>query len=58
MDHSYETVYQSFIEYRKRIGLGPISFEDWMHRREEPLASPAQKTKDFLDQVHARAGAV
>ena len=51
---TYEQTYQSFIAYRKMIGLDPISFEDWMHRREEPVKSPAQKTKDFLDtQVHA-----
>ena len=55
---TYEQTYQSFIAYRKMIGLDPISFEDWMHKREEPVRSPAQKTKDFLDtQVHAGAGA-
>lgn len=56
---TYEETYKSFLKYRALIGLAPISFEDWMHKREEPVKSPAQKTKDFLDsQVHARAGAV
>jgi hypothetical protein len=56
---TYEETYQSFIKYRAMLGLAPIAFEDWMHRREEPIKSPAQKTKEFLDsQVHAGAGAV
>lgn len=50
---SYEDTYRDFLQYRKRIGLPEISFEDWMHRREEPVKTPAQKTKEFLEQVHA-----
>jgi len=51
---TYEQTYQSFLKYRAMIGLPPISFEDWMHKREEPIRTPAQKVKEFLDsQVHA-----
>jgi hypothetical protein len=50
---TYEETYQSFLKYRAMIGLEPIPFEDWMHKREEPVKSPSQKTKEFLDQVHA-----
>lgn len=46
---TYEDTYQSFIKYRAVIGLPAISFEDWMHKREEPVQSPGKKTKDFLD---------
>jgi hypothetical protein len=56
---TYEDTYQDFLRYRAKLGLEPISFEDWMHKREEPVKTPAQKVKEFLDsQVHARAGAV
>ena len=50
---TYEETYRSFIKYREMIGLPPIDFESWMHKREEPMKSPAQKTKEFLEQVHA-----
>jgi hypothetical protein len=46
---TYEETYQSFIKYRAMIGLPAISFEDWMHKREEPVKSPAAKTKEFLE---------
>lgn len=55
---TYEETYQSFIKYRAVIGLPAISFEDWMHKRED-AGTPKTQTKEFLDtQVHARAGAV
>lgn len=51
---TYEETYLSFLKYRAMIGLPPIGFEDWMHKREEPVQSPGKKTKEFLDtQVHA-----
>ncbi len=50
---TYEETYLSFLKYRAIIGLPPIDFEDWMRRREEPVKSPTQKVKEFLEQVHA-----
>lgn len=59
MDNSYPAVYESYAKFCTVIGQSPLDFETWMHKREEPERSPAQKTKEFLDtQVHARAGAV
>ena len=55
MDNSYQAVYASYASFCSRIGQNPLDFETWMHKREEPVRSPAQKTKEFLDQskVHA-----
>jgi hypothetical protein len=58
MDCSYQSVYESYASFCTRIGQAPLDFETWMHKRDEPERSPAQKTKDFLeqaeqDQVHA-----
>lgn len=35
MDCSYPSIYKTFVDYRQRIGLPPISFEDWMHARDD-----------------------
>jgi hypothetical protein len=53
---TYEETYKSFISYRAKIGLPPISFEDWMHRRDEPVKSPAQKTQEFLSSRKGGGG--
>lgn len=53
MDISYQAVYESYASFCNRIGQPPLDFETWMHKREEPVKSPAQKTKEFLEQVHA-----
>jgi len=59
MDNSYEAIYASYAKFCGSIGQSPLDFETWMHKREEPIKTPAQKVKDFLDsQVHAGAGAV
>lgn len=39
--------HQSFNEYRKRIGLPPLEFEDWARRRED-TGTHENKTKEFL----------
>ena len=49
---TYEQTYQSFLKYREMIGLPPIEFEDWMHKRED-AGTPKTQTKQFLEQVHA-----
>jgi len=52
MDTSYPAVYESYAKFCGIIGQAPLDFETWMHKREEPERSPAQKAKEFLE-VHA-----
>jgi hypothetical protein len=47
---TYEQTYQSFLKYREMIGLPPIEFEDWMHKRED-AGTPKTQTKEFLDTL-------
>jgi hypothetical protein len=35
MDCSYPTVYASYEKFCSMIGTSPLSFEDWMHKRED-----------------------
>ena len=48
---TYEETYQSYVKFCNMLGQPPLDFESWMHRREEPVKSPFQKTKEFLTQV-------
>jgi hypothetical protein len=58
MDCSYETVYASYVRFCIVLGQPSLDFETWMHKRDDVPKSPYEKAKEFLDKVHAGAGAV
>jgi hypothetical protein len=46
-DCSYTAVYDSYAKFCNMIGQTPLSFEDWMHARED-IASHKDLASDFL----------
>jgi hypothetical protein len=51
VDYSYPTLYSNYVKFCNRVDVAPLSFEDWMVKRDAPPHNKFEDTLKFLEET-------